>query len=331
MISIGLLLPRKTNGMEFVVNDESKINSRGFVLLNAGMAKGRYESNPVMLYAHDDRQVIGRWKGLRTEDGKMYLTAEYDEADPAAKLIKGKVERGFLRGASLGLIPLDAEYRILDGKEVLCVTRWEWLECSICSIPSNAGALSVQVYDSNRKPVSKEDLSAYLDKVVRLSTGHHNYLNKNKMTMNLTTETYTLLGIPAEAGAEAVEKAVQGLANRAVKAEKELRDFQDAQKASLKADAEKMVMAAVENGKIKAEKKDQYVRLAMADMTTAKEVLDALPGKTSYADMVAPIGLSSIPSERKDWTAKDWMKKDMPGLMKLKVEHPAEYSRLFNR
>lgn len=316
--------------MEFVVNDESRINSRGFVLLNGGMATGRYESNPVMLYAHDDRQVIGRWRNLRTEGGKMYLTPEYDEADPAAKLIKGKVERGFLRGASLGLIPLDAEYRVIDGKEVLCVTRWEWLECSICSIPSNAGALSVQVYDSNRKPVPKEHLSAYLDKVVQLAD-NHNHLNQSKMAMNLTADTYTLLGVSADAGAEAVEKAVKALSERAVKAEKDLHDLREVQQASLKMEAERMVMAAVEAGKIKADKKEQYIRLAVSDMAMAKEVLEALPGKTTYADKVDPIGLSSIPTERKGWTAKDWMQKDMEGLMRLKAENPSEYSRLFNR
>lgn len=319
--------------MEFVVNDESVVNDKRFILLSGGMRDSRYRSNPVMLYAHDDRQVIGRWVNLRIDGGKMYHTPEFDEADPAAKLIKGKVERGFLRGASLGLIPLNAEYRQIPGiGEVVCVTEWEWVECSICAIPSNAGALSVHVYDAERKPVDKENLSAYLDNVVQLSVNRtqNNHQYHQIMTIKLTTGICEMLGISANAEADSVEKAIQTLSARADKAEKELAEIKAKQKEAVELEAERLVDAAISSGKITAEKKKQYLSFAIADLAAAKEVLGDMPEKSTFADRIKPVGASAIPADRQNWTARDWMQKDMPGLMKLKADEPEAYNKLFN-
>ena len=326
-----LPLPRKTHKMEFVVNDETRVNDRGFILLNDGMQAERYNSNPVMLYSHDYRQVIGRWKDLTIKDGKMYLTPEFDEDDPAAKIIKGKVERNFLRGASLGLRPINAEYRTNPetGEECLYVTAWEWMECSICAIPSNASALAVQIYDDSRNPVKKEQLSAYLDHVVKLSATVHNQ-NPKIMKLNLSAQAIEALGLSAEAGIEDVERAILNLSANAKKASQALKEFQDARENALKLSAEKLVDDAIAAGKITADKKDGFVRLAMADLEMAKEALGNMPAKKTYSSAISPVGLSGIPAERKNWTATDWMQKDMSGLMKLKAEMPEEYNRLFN-
>lgn len=319
--------------VEFVVNDESLVNDKGFCLVNSGARLQRYETNPCMLFMHDMRQVIGKWENLRIDGDKMYHTAVFDDADPEAARIQGKVDRGFLKGASLGILPVHAEWRTnAEGREILYVTEWEWLECSIVSIPSNAGALSVQVYDNERKPVAKENLSAYLDHVVQLSAGENpiNKLKHKPMSINLTAQTCATLGISLEADASTIENAVQKLAARAEELAKKLKNLQDEQEKALKLQAETLVQKAIETGKITADKKDKYIQLAMTNPEMAEEVIDSLPGKTSYSPGIKPIGLSSIPSDRADWTAMDWMKKDMPGLKQLKANDPETYMKLFN-
>lgn len=318
--------------MEFIVNDEAVINDNGFVLLCDGAKLKRYHSNPCMLFDHNPTKVIGRWENLHVDDGKMYLTPVFDEDDPESKQIKGKVDRGFLRGASLGLIPLKAEYRSSpDNGEVLYITEWEWLECSICAIPSNANSL--HIYDHDRTPVDKENLSVYLDHVVQLSTGERNNINlkiKQQMPITLSSQTYEDLGISAN-GADTVmvEKAVRKLSSKAKELEKELKEIKDNQAKEMRLRAESLVEKAVSDGKITADKKEKYIQLAMNDMEVATEVLDTLPGKQTYADKIHE-GNAPVALERLSWTASDWMKNDMPGLMKLKTENQDFYKKLFN-
>ena len=52
---------------EFMCSDES-INTYGFRVLTDGGKLERFLVNPVMLYMHDVRQVIGSWEELRNED-----------------------------------------------------------------------------------------------------------------------------------------------------------------------------------------------------------------------------------------------------------------------
>ena len=51
----------------FVFNDETKKNSHGFYLQNAGGRFERFNENPVMLNNHDLTQLIGKWLKLQTD------------------------------------------------------------------------------------------------------------------------------------------------------------------------------------------------------------------------------------------------------------------------
>ena len=116
----------------FVFNDETQKNSHGFYLLNAGGRFERFNENPVMLHNHDLAQLIGKWLNLQTEGSLLTAEPKFDEGDPDALKIKGKVERGYLRGASPGIIILAAEWRENPvTKELeLYVTDWELFEGS---------------------------------------------------------------------------------------------------------------------------------------------------------------------------------------------------------
>ena len=87
----------------FILSDTSKTNSYGFRIAMEGMDTSRFRENPVMLYRHNDDDVIGRWHNLRVDDGRLLADAEFDQDDELAAKVAGKVERGFIKGCSMGI------------------------------------------------------------------------------------------------------------------------------------------------------------------------------------------------------------------------------------
>ena len=86
----------------FLVSDESD-NSHGFKVLTEGIDITQFEKNPIMLYMHERPTIIGMWKNLRKEDGKLYADAVFDTESEKGGEVARQVEKGFLRGASIGI------------------------------------------------------------------------------------------------------------------------------------------------------------------------------------------------------------------------------------
>ena len=59
---------------DYILNDESVVNSHGFVLLNAAGRFERFNANPVMLFNHEADKLIGQMTGLRVEGTKLIGT-----------------------------------------------------------------------------------------------------------------------------------------------------------------------------------------------------------------------------------------------------------------
>lgn len=326
----------------FVLNDERVKNSHGFYLLNAGGRFDRFAKNPVMLDNHDIDRLIGRWDELTVDGSLLTAVPVFDEGTELGRERMGQVERGFLRGASIGLYIYAAEYRknLTTGEDELFVTDWEMLESSTTSIPSNAGSLSLKIYDADRRPVADEKLAAYLDNVVQLT------LNKQDMTPNnttgggspapaavtLTAAAQVALGIPENATAEAVSAAIVALAAKCSEAEQRVATLEAAATTAHEKAVQEMITLAVKEGRITADQRATYEKLAAADYEATKAALEALPGKASLAAQVTGVaGGSSIPAGRETWNLNRWMQQDMAGLNKLKAEDPETYAAILKR
>ena len=122
----------------FLVSDESE-NSHGFKVLTEGIDITQFEKNPIMLYMHERPTIIGMWKNLRKEDGKLYADAVFDTESEKGGEVARQVEKGFLRGASIG-ITYQKEY-LKNGVLEKC----RLFEISIVDIGSNPNAL--KLYD----------------------------------------------------------------------------------------------------------------------------------------------------------------------------------------
>lgn len=320
----------------FVFNDETKKNSHGFYLLNAGGRFERFKANPVMLNNHDLAQLTGKWLDLQVNGNLLTAEPEFDEGDPDALKVKGKVERGYLRGASPGIIILAAEWRENPAtkEQEIFVTDWELFEASTVSVPSNAGALTLRIYDTNHNLVNDQDVKCHVENIIRLglsSTESKNTIKNVKMNdeIKLTAEALVALGIQGTADATAVNAAIIALKIKADSAEKEARELKEKAEANRKQAAEEMVNLAVQDGRITADKKEAFIRLALADPETTKVTLDSIPAKQNLAAKIKGLsGNSQVSEERKNWTLLQWMKNDMSGLKRLQIEAPEVYEQI---
>lgn len=124
----------------FIISDES-VNTYGFKILTAGIRLDKFTKNPVMLYLHDrEKGVIGRWDNIRIEGNRLLADAVFDESDPLGKQVREKVEKGFLRTASIGIDSIKMSR--IDGIDT--VTECELVEVSIADIPANGNAVKLR-------------------------------------------------------------------------------------------------------------------------------------------------------------------------------------------
>lgn len=313
----------------FVLNDESVMNSYGFRIKTLGIDLKRFEANPVMLDGHNpsNLSVIGRWKDIKVEDGKLTADAEFDLEDAHAKTIAGKVERGIIKGASMGISFSKKDFSYENG--ALILQKCSLHEASIVAIPSNAGAL--------RLTMDGEELSETDIKTLCLSMAQNHKECKSEITqtmkLKLSQLAFIALGFPAtlqEATAEEINTAVLNLEKEKKDLEAKLTISEEKVNAYLKKEEEqKSVLAhqlvedAVKDGKITADKKKDFVSLALQNFDLAKSTLDAIPSKKSFsAGVRTPVGTSAVA------TMEDFQKLSLEEQLAFKNTNPEAYKEI---
>lgn len=295
----------------FILSDSSQTNTKGFRVALSGGRFERFDSNPVMLYDHDTKLVIGRWEKRSIDNGKMTASAVFDTGDPVAAEKARKVKDGFLRGASIGIIPLKMEE--IAGEYVL--TDWELIEASITPIPSDAGA--VRLYNEKREVITFEQL--------KLSFSNNNKISKTmeaNETIVLTAATRQRLGLSANPTAKQIELAVQEKDDKIDELNKKVEKLEKGQK-------ETYLSQAVKDGKITEKEKAEYLALSAGNnFDNVKAIIDAKPAQASASlkDMAQKTNLTA--GDRAGWDFLKWAKEDHKGLERLKHENPTEYERL---
>ena len=295
----------------FILSDSSQTNTKGFRVALSGGRFERFDNNPVMLYDHDTKLVIGRWEKRSIENGKMTASAVFDAGDPVAAEKARKVKEGFLRGASIGILPLKMEE---IGDEYV-LTDWELIEASITPIPSDAGA--VRLYNEKSELITFEQL--------KLSFSNNNKISKKmdeKDTIVLTGATRQSLGLSANPTAKQIELAVQEKDDKIDELNKKVETLE-------KANKETYLSQAVKDGKITEKEKADYLALsAGSNFDNVKAIIDAKPAQASASlkDMAQKSNLTA--GDRASWDFLKWSKEDPKGLAALKLSNPTEYEKL---
>lgn len=149
--------------------------------------------------------------------------------------------------------------------------------------------------------------------IVKLCAESTQGQKSNIKTMEKTTLTagaYVALGINQDADAEAISQAIVTLQANYAAANDRAEALQKEIDAVKKKRAEDMVALAITEGRIGADVREDYVKLALQDYSLAEKTLRAIPAKVSLAASVTKIGDALIPADRQGWTYLHWLKDD---------------------
>lgn len=317
----------KNKAYKFTVHDDS-VNTYGFRMLTEGANLEEFRKNPVVLYNHNDWEApIGRADNIYKENGKLVAEIVFDEEDPKAAEIAGKVERGFLRMTSVGAWPpeeaTDDELMKLEGQTGPTITRWTLREISICPIGANHNALAM--YDRNTgKRIDLSDKNA----VIRLTDGIYNK-PKTITSMSVLTQMLKLSDSASEqAIAEEVRKlialrddnqaTISTLKTKNEELNKELEAYKKEKNKEQESRAIALVDEAVKDGRISASGKDAWLQDFKTNFEQANVRLSSIAPRQRITPQIhIDCGKADV-VELRDMTFQDILKADR--LKELKAD-----------
>lgn len=317
----------------FILNDETQVNSYGFRIPNSGIDLSRFDENPVMLAMHYDSiwNVIGRWVNLRVEGSLLLADAEFDIEDPVSEVIAGKVERGFIKACSMGvLFAHDNLTKAVDEKWDL--GKCELMEASIVAIPSNANA--VRLFAATGELMEEEAIKLCLNATILKQTKINQINNQmEKFKLNaVVLMALSVMGLKNPESESEINASIEALADAHKSAvaelavEKKAREALQAQLgAQKKAQAEALVDGAVAEGKITADLKASFVEMAENSYEMASKVIGGMAGKASLAGKVNNQGADA--SEVK--SMEEFQKLTTEKQLAFKANDPDGYAALF--
>lgn len=135
------------------------IDRDGEVVMPSGMNSKHFESNPVLLYAHDATKPIGKMVNMRRSD--TVIEADFSlvprpsthEGEWFPDTVGALMKFGALNGTSIGFSPMKNGFRNATkgdtekyGVGVSRVySKWNLMEVSVVAVPSNQEALVAAV------------------------------------------------------------------------------------------------------------------------------------------------------------------------------------------
>ena len=320
----------------FVFNDENVKNSYGFHINTLGINMDRFKDNPVMLNNHSNstENVIGNWSEPVKEGGLLKLQPHFDEETDLGKDVAGKVDRGFLKACSMGIIPnWDSVQRVGDR---LIMMECELAEGSIIPVPSNRGAIAI--YSADGELMKEADVKSLClsvsKKLEKIPENVNTNLDMKKIILSVAT--LMVLGFkdqPAD-GLDVTEVEGQVLAlsqkleaitaeNKGLKLAAQV--AKEAQEAAALLAVTQKVDLAITQGKIPADKKQQFVDLGITSAEVLQVTLDSIPAKKNFAaGVVVPGGTGAVEVK----TMEDFQKLSHENQLAFKRDNLPEYQKL---
>lgn len=313
------------NLSRFVANDQEQKNSYGFYVLTSGISLARFENNPVMLDGHyiSNHAVIGRWLNIEKAGNLLTMLPEFDTEDEAANKIAGKVERGYIKGCSMGIIwhPDDLEW--IGDKLVL--TKCELFEVSIVAVPSNKNA--IHLYNSELQLLKDDEVQTMLSLIpTEFENEIDNKPSMKKIVLSLAVMQALSIDETSPEGIDAtiVEAKVLGLSQKLGAVERDLKVYKDKEATEAQTKKLTLVSDAVTAGKITEVQKQTFLDL---DFEVAKNILDGIPGSTSLAAQIQNTGAGKNAA---DMTAEKFQTLSLAEQVSFKANHFEDYKKLFN-
>lgn len=322
----------------FVFNDENVRNSYGFYINTLGIKMDRFTDNPVMLNNHinSNENVIGNWSDSLKENGLLKLKPHFDEETNLGKDVAGKVDRGYLKGCSMGIIPnWDSVQKVGDR---LIMMECELAEGSIIPVPSNKGAIAI--YSVDGELMKEEDVKSLCLSVTEKINGIPENLNSktdmNKIILSVAALMALSFKDQPKDGLDVadVEAKVLGLSKQVTDLTAENQGLKlaaetakEAQEAAVKLAATQKVDLAITQGKIPADKKEAFVQLGITSPEVLQTTLDSIPAKKDFtAGITVPGGNGAVEVK----TMEEFEKLSHTEKLSFKETNLEAYKKLFN-
>jgi len=268
--------------LTFIVSDESR-NTYGLKLKSDGGDFTQFLKNPVMLHDHKDWEMpFGTWKELKLHDNKdITAVPVFDTDDAQALRLKNKVDKGIIKMASVGVIPIEFD------EKTNTVTKWELREISITTFGANKNAFAF--YDTKGIELKSRD------EVLKLSATTNSFNKDNNKTDSEMSKENDYLGMTLRAGLNLSENTSDGelirkvleLSSKNTVLEQQLADQkkekENAEAAIQLKEKNDYLTQAVTDKKITLSQKEVYAKMELSDI---KAVLDNAP---------ATVDLSQVP------------------------------------
>lgn len=312
----------------FILNDETVVNSYGFRTKNSGINLERFKANPVMLSQHRNNieSVVGKWTNIRIEGAQLLAEPEFDMEDEDAKKLAGKVDRGYINGVSMGLLPIGTGAFKLGADGIPDLVSSEIMESSIVAIPSNRASLRLYaspgvIMDEKAIELSVQELSV-------------NNFSNNMNKIVLTAQTLVLLGVNSAENTVELQVAIESMAKNFEQSKKDLEiakqetvDLKAKLKSFENTEAVKLVDDAINAKKLGADQREAFLKLAETDYKSAENLLK---GMTPRADLSGGINTPPVTGGNEAIkTADDFQKLSVQEQLAFKQNNPAEYAKLF--
>ena len=350
-------MPKEYN---FILMDESS-EANNMKTKVEGIDLNRFITNPVCLFNHDPNVVLGKWENLIKENGCLKASVAWDETDEEALKIKSKVDKGLIKGASIGA--LIKEYSLDEENDCINILKCELYEVSITPIPADKKALKFYINEGEETNFEYLKNSIINNKIENEMKKIEEVKNKELITnqeiqeeINKITDTVELSFIENTIEEKVIENEIKvenienqieienkeesfisrlaknlniTLTENSLKNENILLLKVDEYKKTIekieKDRIENYVNNAISSGKVKKEQKLNLLKLANNDFETIKNLIDSLPGLVKLSDRIAQ---ETIKNDRKDWKFSQWVKNDYTGLLALKDLDPEQYDKL---
>lgn len=312
----------------FILNDETKVNSHGFRILNKGIDQARFIKNPVSLDAHwaSNQRVIGKWENIRIEGSLLKADLIFDMEDENAKAIAGKVERGFINGVSMGINPDRSSFE-MDPTGSYVLNNCELLEASVVAIPSNSNA--VKLYADNGDPLTAEIVNLSLQDWLKPQKSNNQNSHNDMNEIKLSVSALVCLGLDKlqtvtnQDIAPAVERLVES--NKTLAADLKAAELKLSAQAKLQATT--LVDNAIKEGRIEATARESWITMAVSDYDTASKTIGSITPKVSLSSLVGnniPEGGAPV-----EMTQEAFFKLSAEDQVKFKDEQSEAYTKLF--
>ncbi|WP_286913141.1 hypothetical protein [Flavobacterium sp. UBA4197] len=314
---------------DFIINTEN-VNEYYYRVLTDGIDYKQYMRNPVVLFMHerefdkkDDKKgtaVIGKCVKLWKKGTDLVATIEFDMGDEFAAAIAGKVERGYIRMASMYADVKSTSSEpdlMMPGQVYETVTACKLVEISIVDIGGNDGAIRLS---RGGAPIKLKEV------------------NSNNLNMSQLKTIALALSLPADSHEDKVLGEVQQLRLSKQESDRKVSELETQLNGIKTAEATELVGKAVTLGLIPESLTASQIKAFNGDHEGQKAILTKLISDkeaTGVQSATSQVIKEVVLGKKGDSTATpveetfDYLQKyDTVKLGKIRDEEPAKYEQL---